>query len=200
MLQSITLIDLSKSDLIAFFLNIYHTLLLHAYVVLGVPTSGIDWKALKSSISYEISGDIMTLRDIDEIILGKYYYLLYTPPPTTTTSIIMMIGNISNKVVVFNFLRIQLSQSEAYKQIESRRPKQLDPSLMFPSSRLYFGELWDYSIPMSHGMDILLSLLLSFSISTFPHCIWTSCPCNLFLFLSLFLVIDFPSFLLSSKS
>lgn len=71
MLQSITLEELTKHDLIAFFLNVYHTLLLHAYIVVGVPASGIDWRTLKGSVSYEIAGDIMTLRDIDEVILGK---------------------------------------------------------------------------------------------------------------------------------
>jgi hypothetical protein len=70
-LQSVSLRELTKSDLIAFFLNIYHTLLLHSFVVLGVPSSGTDWKSLKASASYEIAGDLMTLRDIDEVILGN---------------------------------------------------------------------------------------------------------------------------------
>jgi hypothetical protein len=70
-LQSVSLSSLSKDDLIAFFLNIYHTLLLHSFIVLGVPSSGNDWKSLKTTASYEIAGDLMTLKDIDEVILGQ---------------------------------------------------------------------------------------------------------------------------------
>ena len=78
-LQSVSLLDLTKSDLIAFFLNIYHTLLLHSFIVLGVPSSGTDWKTLKSSASYEIAGDLMNLRDIDEVILGNGHGHLSLP-------------------------------------------------------------------------------------------------------------------------
>lgn len=74
LLQSVSLHDLTKEDLIAFFLNVYHTLLLHAFVVLGVPSSNTDWRTLKMTASYEIAGDLITLKDIDEVILGNVIF------------------------------------------------------------------------------------------------------------------------------
>lgn len=73
LLQSVSLQGLSKNGLIAFFLNVFHTILLHAFIVLGVPSSGLDWRSLKVAASYEIAGDLMSLKDIDETILGKCY-------------------------------------------------------------------------------------------------------------------------------
>jgi hypothetical protein len=73
----VSLLSLSKDDLIAFFLNIYHTLLLHSFIVLGVPSSAVDWKTLKNTASYEIAGDLMTLKDIDEVILGERFFTCY---------------------------------------------------------------------------------------------------------------------------
>jgi hypothetical protein len=72
LLQSVTLKGLSKNGLVAFFLNVFHTILLHAFVVLGVPSSGLDWRTLKVAASYEIAGDLMSLKDIDETILGEF--------------------------------------------------------------------------------------------------------------------------------
>jgi hypothetical protein len=71
LLQAVSLSTLSKPERIAFFLNVFHTLLLHAFVVLGMPSSGMDWRTLKISASYEIAGDVVSLRDIDEYILGR---------------------------------------------------------------------------------------------------------------------------------
>ena len=56
--------------MVAFFLNVFHTILLHAFIVLGVPTSGMEWRSLKAAASYEVAGDLMSLKDIDETILG----------------------------------------------------------------------------------------------------------------------------------
>eukprot|EP00602_Paraphysomonas_sp_CaronLab_P012907 CAMPEP_0185039814 /NCGR_PEP_ID=MMETSP1103-20130426/37115_1 /TAXON_ID=36769 /ORGANISM="Paraphysomonas bandaiensis, Strain Caron Lab Isolate" /LENGTH=1342 /DNA_ID=CAMNT_0027578857 /DNA_START=175 /DNA_END=4203 /DNA_ORIENTATION=- len=121
LLQSVTLVGLTKPCLVAFFLNIFHTILLHAFVVLGMPSSGMEWRSFKIAASYEIAGDLMSLRDIDEYILG----------------------NLCNKVVFFNMLRVSISHTDAAKQIESRRPRHVDPSLIFPSAGLYMGELLD---------------------------------------------------------
>ncbi len=39
--------------------------------MLGVPSGGREWKVFKESVCYEIFGDILSLQDIDEILLGN---------------------------------------------------------------------------------------------------------------------------------
>ena len=117
LLQTISLLELSRDELIAFFINVYHTLLTHAFIMYGIPSRALTWRALKRDAAYEIAGDLISLRDIDEVILG----------------------NSCNQVVVLNLLRNCISCSEAMKQCEKSRNKWLRSGVLFPTARLHMG-------------------------------------------------------------
>ncbi len=62
------LLDLASDEALAFFLNIYHTLLQHALLLLGPPSSK-DWAAFFTSVSYEIGPDVFSLTEIEHCVL-----------------------------------------------------------------------------------------------------------------------------------
>ena len=69
-LKSISLAGMPDVERMAFFLNIFHTLLLHALLVLGPPAADLaHWNSFFSRISYEISGHILSLAEIEHNIL-----------------------------------------------------------------------------------------------------------------------------------
>lgn len=64
-------VDVSSDEAVAFFLNLYHTLLQHALLLLGPPSSK-DWASFFSSISYEVGGDVFSLTEMEHcVIRGK---------------------------------------------------------------------------------------------------------------------------------
>ena len=119
LLQTVCLVDLTRDELTAFFLNIYHTLLTHAFIVYGVPGRPIVWRSFKRKAAYEIAGDVMSLRDIDEIVLG----------------------NSCNQVVLLNILRINITYADAVKQCESSRHYWLNNGIIFPSACMFMGRM-----------------------------------------------------------
>lgn len=71
-LQCVTWDHETIISLCPFLANVYHTLLLHSFIVNGVPTNGLAWKDMKKSMCYEVGGYELSLEDIDEVILGNY--------------------------------------------------------------------------------------------------------------------------------
>jgi hypothetical protein len=69
--QSIIIEPLSRNEASSFYMNLYHVMLYHGFIVLGIPQGERDWQLFKESVSYEVGGDIITLQDIDETILGN---------------------------------------------------------------------------------------------------------------------------------
>ena len=121
LLQTVALQDLTRDEITAFFLNIYHTLLTHAFIVYGVPGRPMEWKSFKSKAAYEIAGDVMSLRDIDEIILG----------------------NSCNQVIFLNILRNNISYTDAVKQCENSRNNWLSKGVLFPAACMHMGRAVD---------------------------------------------------------
>eukprot|EP00624_Nannochloropsis_granulata_P005770 evm.model.NODE_41244_length_18694_cov_23.977480.2 len=62
------LLDLDSAEALAFFLNIYHTLLQHALLLLGPPSSK-DWSAFFASVSYELGTDVFSLSELEYCVL-----------------------------------------------------------------------------------------------------------------------------------
>jgi hypothetical protein len=64
-------LDLASDEALAFFLNTYHTLLQHALLLLGPPSSK-DWASFFQSVSYEIGSDVFSLNELEHCVLrGK---------------------------------------------------------------------------------------------------------------------------------
>lgn len=61
--------ELSEVERLSFFLNIYHTMVQHAYLVLGVPKSSFQWVSYFNSISYQCSDDIFSLAELEHCII-----------------------------------------------------------------------------------------------------------------------------------
>ena len=58
-----------ENDVVAFWINIYHTLMLHAYVERGAPTSSRYLSKLLDTSSYSVAGQIFSLNEIEHAIL-----------------------------------------------------------------------------------------------------------------------------------
>ena len=61
--------DLSEEERLAFFLNMYHIMVMHAYLVLGTPGSSFQWISYFNSISYQCSDDIFSLAELEHCII-----------------------------------------------------------------------------------------------------------------------------------
>lgn len=63
------LVDLSHNARLAFFLNLYHLMTLHAFLVLGPPESSFQWISYFNSIAYEVDDDIFSLAELEHCII-----------------------------------------------------------------------------------------------------------------------------------
>lgn len=61
-------IDLKSREALCFFINIYHTLLLHARLVLGRPQKQ-NWAAFFRDACYEIGGDVFSLAELEHCVI-----------------------------------------------------------------------------------------------------------------------------------
>jgi hypothetical protein len=53
----------------AFFLNLYHVMIMHAFLVLGPPDSSLKWISYFNSIAYQCSDDIFSLAELEHNII-----------------------------------------------------------------------------------------------------------------------------------
>ena len=68
-IQVLKVNGLSDNQKIAFWVNIYNLLTLHAYISIGQPNSKQSWYYLQSCACYEIDGNVYSLLDIEKSIL-----------------------------------------------------------------------------------------------------------------------------------
>ncbi|XP_006802439.1 uncharacterized protein zgc:152951 isoform X2 [Neolamprologus brichardi] len=68
-LQRVELLSLSREEKLAFFINIYNTLVIHGYLRLGAPTNMWQRYRFFNYVSYLIGGEVFTLQDIENGIL-----------------------------------------------------------------------------------------------------------------------------------
>eukprot|EP00568_Trieres_chinensis_P009467 CAMPEP_0183298092 /NCGR_PEP_ID=MMETSP0160_2-20130417/5213_1 /TAXON_ID=2839 ORGANISM="Odontella Sinensis, Strain Grunow 1884" /NCGR_SAMPLE_ID=MMETSP0160_2 /ASSEMBLY_ACC=CAM_ASM_000250 /LENGTH=255 /DNA_ID=CAMNT_0025460047 /DNA_START=677 /DNA_END=1441 /DNA_ORIENTATION=+ len=68
-LKNANVAELTESERLAFFLNLYHVMVMHAYLVLGVPDSSFKWVSYFSMIAYQCSDDIFSLAELEHCII-----------------------------------------------------------------------------------------------------------------------------------
>jgi hypothetical protein len=54
---------------IVFFLNLYHVMIMHAYLVIGPPDHGLQWINYFSHIAYQVGDDIFSLTELEHCII-----------------------------------------------------------------------------------------------------------------------------------
>jgi hypothetical protein len=60
---------LSEDGRLAFFLNLYHTMVMHAYLVLGTPGSGLKWISFFNNLAYEVGDDLFSVSELEHCII-----------------------------------------------------------------------------------------------------------------------------------
>eukprot|EP00927_Polykrikos_kofoidii_P066701 TRINITY_DN62259_c0_g1_i1.p1 TRINITY_DN62259_c0_g1~~TRINITY_DN62259_c0_g1_i1.p1 ORF type:complete len:1179 (+),score=216.78 TRINITY_DN62259_c0_g1_i1:21-3557(+) len=68
-LKAVRFGDLSQSDLLSFWLNVYHCLLLHGRLMLGTPRSRRELSRFFNRVSYLVGSRPVSLKEIERIIL-----------------------------------------------------------------------------------------------------------------------------------
>merc|ERR1740130_1734170 len=60
---------LSEAERICFFLNLYHLMISHAYLVLGPPRSTFQWLSFWNTVAYQVADDILTIGELEHCVL-----------------------------------------------------------------------------------------------------------------------------------
>jgi hypothetical protein len=60
---------LNEDERLAFFLNVYHVFIMHAYIVLKPPDSSLEWLSYFNTIAYQCSDDIFSLAELEHNII-----------------------------------------------------------------------------------------------------------------------------------
>lgn len=68
-LKEVDVSTLSDVERTAFFLNLYHVMILHAFLVLGPPDSTFKWITYFNAIAYQCSDDIFSLTELEHNII-----------------------------------------------------------------------------------------------------------------------------------
>jgi hypothetical protein len=68
-LQVIDFSLLQDKERVAFFLNIYHVMVLHGIIVLGPPLAWVNWQSFFNSVTYIIDSDIISIAELEQNIL-----------------------------------------------------------------------------------------------------------------------------------
>ena len=68
-LKQANLHGLSEDERLTFFLNLYHVMIMHAFLVLGPPDSSLQWLSYFNNIAYEVNDDIFSLSELEHCII-----------------------------------------------------------------------------------------------------------------------------------
>jgi hypothetical protein len=60
---------LNEEERLAFFLNVYHIFIMHAYIVLSPPDSSLNWINYFNTIAFQVSDDIFSLAELEHNII-----------------------------------------------------------------------------------------------------------------------------------
>jgi hypothetical protein len=69
LLQTVNLSSLSESERIAFFLNLYHVMVIHGHMTIGPPPAWNYWNAFFNHITYLIGYEVVSIADVDHNLL-----------------------------------------------------------------------------------------------------------------------------------
>jgi hypothetical protein len=91
LLQTISLVGLSEPEKMAFFLNLYHVMVVHGSMVFGPPPTWSHWNAFYNHITYIVAGELVSIAEIEYCILKANMSRSYMfasvamPAPPTST-------------------------------------------------------------------------------------------------------------------
>uniref|UniRef100_A0A7S0G7M2 DUF547 domain-containing protein n=1 Tax=Proboscia inermis TaxID=420281 RepID=A0A7S0G7M2_9STRA len=68
-LKRIDISSLAENARLVFFLNLYHTMILHAHLIVGFPTLSFKWVSFFNSIGYEVADDILSLTELEHCVI-----------------------------------------------------------------------------------------------------------------------------------
>ena len=69
LLKGVHVNGLGEMERLAFFLNLYHVMIMHAFLVLGPPDSSFQWISYFNTISYQCSDEIFSLSELEHNIV-----------------------------------------------------------------------------------------------------------------------------------
>ncbi|KAG7360558.1 DUF547 domain containing protein [Nitzschia inconspicua] len=61
--------SLNEQERLAFFLNVYHVFIMHAYIVLSPPDSSLKWINYFNTIAFQVSDDIFSLAELEHNVI-----------------------------------------------------------------------------------------------------------------------------------
>lgn len=68
-LQRVHLANIAKQERQGFFINVYNTMVLHGFIVFGLPSTPDQYKQFEKAVSYQLGGIVFSLGDIRHGIL-----------------------------------------------------------------------------------------------------------------------------------
>ena len=69
LLKDASLKNLSEEKKIVFFVNLYHVMILHAHLVLGLPDSTLKWISYFNTVAYQVADDVFSLTELEHSII-----------------------------------------------------------------------------------------------------------------------------------
>jgi hypothetical protein len=69
LLKDTTTNNLTEEKKLAFFLNLYHVMISHAFLVLGPPNWGLVWINYFNNVAYQVGDDIFSLTELEHCII-----------------------------------------------------------------------------------------------------------------------------------
>ena len=70
-------VGLIEEELLCMFLNLYHCLLLHAFLVVGPPTTMYKYASFYNVYAYEAFGDIFTLSELEHNVIKAGHFVVH---------------------------------------------------------------------------------------------------------------------------
>lgn len=68
-LKAVDVNGLNEDARLAFFLNVYHLMISHAYLVLGPPDSSLKWISYFNNIAYQVGDEIFSFSELEHCII-----------------------------------------------------------------------------------------------------------------------------------
>ena len=111
-LKTAHLHELGETQKKAFFLNLYHVMVMHAFLVLGPPDSSFKWISYFNNIAYQVSDDIFSIAELEHniiraemnfpssffsrLVLPKSHYNFALSQPDFRINFALNCGSVSN--------------------------------------------------------------------------------------------------------
>jgi hypothetical protein len=97
--------SLNEEEKMSFFLNVYHIMIMHSYIILGPPVSGPEWISYFNTIAYQCSDDILYVFQNEFLFYLPGFYA-YMTLICTHTNIILLHSNILYFILFFQLFKV----------------------------------------------------------------------------------------------